>query len=137
MRPLIFTGEPDPELMRVRTHAERKRIDLATLLRIQSGAVPGPDNDPERCAVIHFGYHVRYTIEQQPHAWMRHLVVSLVDPRGKGNSVEVPNPTAVLLIAHELGFDMEYRDSFAGLDVRPDPKCGFAAPHIFQVIATG
>lgn len=120
MRPLIINAETRAAIAGAIKRAEAHPLPLAF---VAAGAVepaktelrladrkPGFERPASELVVIPHGYHVAFSVEEQPTGLCNHLSVS-VDALGK-----LPSPEAVSLIAEEYGMTMVLGDTAIWLE---------------------
>lgn len=106
MRPLVINDQVRAQIAEAIKKAEQHPVPIAFLMTAGiedkpnvslADRKPGFERPASELVIIPFGYHVAYSIEEQPIGLCGHLSIS-VDKPGM-----TPAPEAVVMIAEEYG----------------------------------
>jgi hypothetical protein len=100
MRPLIVAKSEQEAADTLIKYAVEHPFSLKDLIEIRGNPATAAGNNPHRSVVLPFGYRCVFTIEEQPIGWVRHLSVSVLEPRRMPN---VPAVEAIMKLFHFRG----------------------------------
>lgn len=97
-RALVISPEVQAAVDKVKAYAQEHPFNVHDIHRLLAHPENAHGNTPGFVVVIPLGYRCVFTIEQQPHGWMRHVSVSV------GAKGRIPSVPALIEILKMFGF---------------------------------